>query len=102
MNGFRSLRLFICGAVFYWVISGVVDLPWRTALAVVVTVAVIGWWSVDPFAKFARTVALALAIWSHGPATGAESDRCYPARAKHFLRYICTGRNHKPSEDSDT
>lgn len=44
-------------------------------------------------AKLGRTVALALAVWSHGPVAGVESDRCYPARARHFLRYIATGEN---------
>lgn len=89
----RTVRLLICGAVFYWAISGIIDLPWRTALAVVVTIAVIGWWFVNPFVRLARTVALALAVWSHGPATGVESDRCYPARAAHLLGWIRTGDN---------
>jgi hypothetical protein len=44
-------------------------------------------------AKLARTVALTLAVWSHGPEAGIESDRCYPARARHFLRYLRTGEN---------
>lgn len=46
--------------------------------------------------KAARTVALILAIWSHGPRAGAPADRCYPARADHFLRWIRTGDNPKP------
>lgn len=46
-------------------------------------------------AKTARTLALALAVWSHGPAAGVEADRCYPARAKHFLRYIRHGENRR-------
>lgn len=44
-------------------------------------------------AKLGRTVALALAVWSHGPVAGVESDRCYPARARHFLWYMRTGEN---------
>lgn len=45
--------------------------------------------------KLARTLALALAVWSHGPVSGVESDRCFPARAKHFLGYIRTGENRR-------
>lgn len=35
-----------------------------------------------------RTVALGLAIWSHGPAPGKSSDGCFPARARAFERYL--------------
>lgn len=41
-----------------------------------------------------RVTALGLAIESHGPAVGDESDACYPARAKVFERYLRTG-DHK-------
>ena len=35
-----------------------------------------------------RAVSLALAVWSHGPKAGKDSDRCFPARARVFARYL--------------
>lgn len=40
-----------------------------------------------------RVVALALAVRSHGAAPGKDSDRCFPARADHFLHWLQTGEN---------
>ena len=48
--------------------------------------------------RLIRLAALALAVWSHGPAAGKESDRCFPARADHFLRWVRTGANPSPTE----
>jgi hypothetical protein len=53
--------------------------------------AVIG----NPGKQISRTLALALAVHSHGPAAGVGFDRCFPARAKHFRRFIRTGANPK-------
>jgi hypothetical protein len=57
------------------------------------------WPQFSPQSFGARAIALTLAIWSHGPKTGAPADRCFPARADHFLRYLSTGRNDPPSPD---
>lgn len=35
-----------------------------------------------------RLMALGMAIGSHGPAAGVQSDRCFTGRAKHFERYL--------------
>lgn len=35
-----------------------------------------------------RAIALALAVRSHGPEPGEESDSCFPARARAFETYL--------------
>lgn len=41
-----------------------------------------------------RQLALRLAVESHGPAAGAQSDRCFTARARHFEAYLKRGDTH--------
>lgn len=43
-------------------------------------------WTIPPLVV--RAIALALAVASHGAAPGKESDRCFPARAREFERYL--------------
>lgn len=57
-------------------------------------VAVWDWWIGRKPGKEERirVVALGLAIESHGESPGADSDRCFTARAKHFEKYLTTGK----------
>lgn len=95
----RTAVPLVATAVSYWAFLGLFEGPGSVTAAVLATAAVAIWYWADPGPKVARTAALALAVWSHGPQTGKAADRCYPARADHFLRWIRTGDNPK-DEDS--
>lgn len=41
-----------------------------------------------------RMTALSMAIDSHGPEAGQQSDRCYTGRARHFEAYLQRGHIH--------
>lgn len=86
-------RLCVAAVCTVWLASGY---PARYVLAVLLAFAVVVWLDTDPVGKLARTAALALAVWSHGPQPGKNADRCFPARAAHFLRYMRFGANPNP------